>query len=229
MRIIILIAAFVVVSLAGVVYFVLSSASRGSSDDPAGRNPKKEFVCPVAEGVVYRDGKTASPRISFSVCRIEKLKRGHLTFPAFDVLAIDDLTINALPDLIVPAGAGPNLIVSAGGTTTSAEKPRLSPEIQKWASVFIPADRKFSGIRIDNFRLNRDGGTNGIAPFVHARSAVGTRRGGGGLKLEGCRVFHEDGHAESVKQARLFYASGVCLEYESGGRAVRSFLYPPPK
>lgn len=219
MRIIILIAVFVVVSLVGVAYFVLSSVPCGSSDDPTARNSKKEFVRPVAEGVVYRDGKTVAPRISFSVCRIEKLKRGHLTFPAFDVLVIDDLTINALPDLIV----------SAAGKTTSGERPRLSPEVEKWALVFIPTDRKFSGIRIGNFRLNRDGGTSGIAPFVQARSATGTRRGGGGLKLEGCRVFHEDGRVESVKQARLFYESGVCLEYESDGRVVRSFLYPPSK
>lgn len=213
MRMIVLMVVLIVASLTGVLCFVFLSEPGGSSDDTTKKNPKKEFIRPVAEGVVYRDGRTASPRISFSSCRIEKMKKGHLTFPAFDVLAIDNLVINALPDLIVPAASVPS------------GKPRLSPQIEQWASVFIPRDRKFSGMRIDNFQLNRDGGTNGIRPFVHARSATGSRRGG--LTLQACRVFHEDGRTESIRQARLVYESGVCLEYTADGRPVRLFLYPP--
>ena len=152
----------------------------------------KRYAFDVAEGFRLRNPKLPVDSIAFRACRVEKMRRGALTFGGFNVLIVDGLVLN-LPFDRSDSDESP-------GTN---EVRRLSSQVGLTDAVRKSVGlggRKFSGIRIKGLTVNRMA-ENGVQPVFTASSAENR---GKSLVLRGCIVF--DGEiSNNVGNATLHF------------------------
>jgi len=171
----------------------------------------KEFSRLIAEGFRYRDmALIGVDRCSFKSCHIEKMKKGHLTFGAFNVLVIDGLLVN-IPPVDAPL---PSKGVRAGVKKDS---------LDSWGGIgsFLGGhEQKISGLKINGLIVNQCI-SNQVKPILHA--AVGRASGGSTLKLENCWIINE-GSSNYLTKAELVFGAQKVLKYQSRGRLVSRIL-----
>lgn len=181
--------------------------------------PGKRYATEVAEGVRLRDFRHFGiDLLSFKSCRIEKLRRGPVTFGAFNVLVLEEVVVHLVP--------------SAGRDAPSApagSKPAQDDSLETFAHLFKGvqglASKKFSSVRIKGLAVNRwaGGATERLFTAAAAEGGVGTGRH---IRLDGCVVFEPDGAAKTVGAARLVLKPEVALVYTRDGNPCRLPLAP---
>ena len=181
---------------------------------PDERVRQKSYSHLVAEGVRYRDCQNLGvDRFAFKSCRVEKRRRGALTFGAFNVLAVDGLVLN------IPA-ANPD----AGGDGTHRPEAPLSPLAEGFAETFLHSQGlgigHVSGLRITGLTVNRCY-SNRIERLLEAEQAESGMAPAAGLKLRECTVYAPDGSATNVRGARLALEPAPALIYRDGGEERR--------
>ena len=167
---------------------------------------QKRYSIPVAEGVRYRDYEQLGvDRFTFKSCRIEKRRRGAITFGAFNVLVVEGLTLN------IPALSGRTASPEKAGAEGFAERFLLSQGF---------AAGRFSGLRVDGLTVNRCFSNRVERVFTAelAESGFGKKEG---LKLRGCVVPAPDGSATRVAEARLVMEPDLALVYQQDGAERR--------
>lgn len=178
--------------------------------DFAGTRRAKVYSRTLAEGMhVSRHGYYGIDFLRCGSCRLEKRKRGPLTFGGLNVLEIDDLHV---------------VLPTKGEVSNEADAPddrsgpramarRLGVSDGFLASRGIPL--KFSGLHIRTLSVNRlsDDGKSTDRVFV-AQSAEAVI---GGLSLSGCTVFNASGDGEYVGDAMLSKSGGdLCIAWDGG-------------
>ena len=201
--------------------------------DRASSGRKKVFQQTFVEGLrVTRHGFRGVDFLQCGKCRLEKRKQGFITFGGFNVLVLEDLSIVLPPDGVtvddsnVSAGDSDTFArASAGDSNESAgvsakhgnRKAKLKSsrngilDIVRYFGVDdgflanrgLPA--RFSGLRIERFKVGRLVGDAEVRPLFKASMAEAVR---GGLKLSHCEVALEDGRMESVGKAMLTRKGG---------------------
>lgn len=159
----------------------------------------KRYVRPVAEGVrMSRHGIYGVDLVSCGSCRIEKRRRGPLSFGGSNVLVMEDLSVT-LPSVSKSS--------SKGGTSHADDAPSSPRDVAQRLGLtkdFLSTHNvplKFSGLNITKLevgRLDEDGKT--VTRLFGARAAESCR---GGLDLRGCAVTLPSGKVANVGRAML--------------------------
>ena len=174
-------------------------------DDPRERRTKT-FSRELAEDVrVSRHGVYGVDFVRCGTCRLEKRKKGPLTFGAFNILVLEDLRVvfpeNATKSKSSPRAddaASPKEMLSGMGLGDSF-----------WMSHGVVP--RFSGVRIERLEVCRFDGTNVLSAFT-ARYAESARRG---LKLTDCLISLPSG-SQKVDHAMLCVRPVPRLEWDGG-------------
>lgn len=175
----------------------------------------KEFRRPVAEGLrVTRHGIWGIDLVRCGVCRLEKRKKGLLTFGGFNILVLEELSVVLPPDSprvseeVEPRPANDSRAVMRGLG--------VSDDFLLWRGV--PA--RFSGVSVKGLTVSRlsDDKTRSEALF-QADSAEAVREG---LALTGCRVFESSGKSRPVRKAILAMSRRSLVLRWQGGEMVLS-------
>lgn len=182
---------------------------RGGVRAPDAPFRQKAYSVPVAEGVRYRDHEHLGfDRFAFKSCRVEKRRSGAITFGAFNVLVVEELTVNvpAVPDMKVSS--------ETGAAEGFAERFLLS-------QGFVAG--RFSGLRVAGLTVNRCASNRVERVFTAelAESGFGKNEG---LKLRECVVSAPDGRAARVREARLVMEPEPALVYQLDGAERRVAL-----
>ena len=161
----------------------------------------------VAENLrVTRRGVYGVDFVKCGSCRIEKRKRGPLTFAGLNVLVMDDLSIVLPPreerdDEREATGDSPRDLARRLGVSDGFLSGRGMP-------------LKFSGLRITGLTVNRLADGNKPELLFSAKTAEAVR---GGLTLHGCTVAQPSGKTESVGKAMLIRSKKSLRLTWSGG------------
>lgn len=192
---------------------VLSLCMIGNDADVDGGQAvsNKWYSISLAEGVrVGRHGMYGVDFVKCDSCRIEKLRRGPLSFGGFNVLVLENLEI-VMPERDVAS------VARETSTTKSDSVHELARDLGLTDGLLtsrgIPL--KFSGIKISGFRASRLAGDGkSVRP---AFAAVGAESAVGGLELYDCIIHLRDGKSESVGKAMLVKEDGAfCLKWNGG-------------
>ena len=172
----------------------------------------KKYVRTLVEGLrVSKNGVYGIDFVKCGSCRLEKMRKGPLTFGGFNVLAIEDLQV-VLPSEAEVAQNVQNEKGLGRPESYSIAK-RLGISDGFLSSHEIPF--KFSGLRINLLAVNRlsDDG-KGVEKVFAAEKAEAVR---GGLSLSGCTIFRSRTKGEFVGKAMLSKSgSGLCLAWRGG-------------
>ncbi len=159
---------------------------------------------------VTRHGVRGIEFVRCGTCRLEKRKRGVLTFGGMNVLVLEDL------EVVIPPSE------SREGEPEQSEKPkdggdslavvrRMGVSDNFLSARGIPF--KFSGVRISGLKVSRLEGSNTVVRVFSAKSAEAKSDG---LALDGCKIVRPDGE-ERVRSAKLKLAGrALRLEWEDG-------------
>ena len=182
------------------------------SADTAAQTPArpKVFKRALAEDLrLTRHGVYGVDFIRCGVCRLEKRKRGALTFGGFNVLVLEDLRV------VLPPGG---VEKETDATPRRSDDPRSVVRRMGISEDFLSGRGilfKFSGVRISKLEVNRLEGTNTVVRVFTASGAESAREG---LALTGCRLFRGgDDAGELVGKARLKLADGKLRLIWPGG------------
>ena len=163
---------------------------------------------------VTRHGVMGVDLIRCGVCRLEKRKKGVLTFGGMNTLVLEDLNVVLPPEEGGESGDGGQDAhrPSGGGDGQDARAVvrRLGISDDFLAKRGVPF--KFSAVRIAGLSVGRLSGTNRVERIFSARSGVSRRDG---LALSGCRLFPSG--AEGGEDERELDAARLVLD----GRALR--------
>ena len=166
---------------------VLSNTDRRSEE----ARPKV-FRRTIAEGLrVTRRGAYGVDFVKCRSCRLEKRKRGLLTFGGLNVLVLEDLSI------VIPPEEGEKSADVADDSPRSLVR-RLGVSDGFLTGRGLPV--KFSGLRISNLEVSRLADGNRPELVFSARKAEAVR---GGLALAGCVIVRSTGERENVGKAML--------------------------
>ena len=106
----------------------------------------KQYSHELAENVSYFDFEFINRELfTFKSCRIKKLRRGALTFGAFNVLELDDLVIN------IPV----NSHVGSKENDAEGTKDGTNTFLRVFSSFKTMGDKRFSGININHLIINK--------------------------------------------------------------------------
>lgn len=159
---------------------------------------------------VTRHGVRGIEFIRCGVCRLEKRKRGVLTFGGMNVLVLEDLEV-VIPPSEFRDGESEQSAKPQDGDDSRAVVRRMGVSDNFLSARGIPF--RFSGVRISGLKVNRLEGSNTVVRVFTARSAEAK---GDGLALDGCRIVRPDGE-EKVRRAKLKLAGrALRLEWENG-------------
>ena len=208
----------VIAALAAFVGLVVLSVrvSRQGAAPPTGaRGRAKQFATEVAEGVRFRDFQNYGiDLLVFKSCRVEKLRRGAVTFGAFNVLVLEHVVVN-LPQ-VAPGAAG-----GIGALETEGEAETVETNTDDFITLFKNLQGlthiKFSGMRIHGLSVNRcwaDGQTARLFSVELAEGGVGI---GDHIRLSGCVLYTPDGVGEVVNPARIELKPRPALVYAKDG------------
>ena len=214
----------VVISVAALLAAVGASVwvtRRGDVQQPNTRGPAraKVFSTDVMEDVRLRDFQHFGvDLLAFQSCRIEKLRRGAVTFGAFNVLVLDSVTVNL-----------PSEMSDHHSTKTSEDgqepgKANTEDFIKLFKSVQGLTGKKFSGVQINGLEVNRwaDGKAERLFSAKSAEGGIGV---GEHIRLEGCVVYSPDGTGDTVGMARIELKPKPTLVYKKNNVEQRLFLY----
>lgn len=182
---------------------VVAVGIRLARDEFEPRVPRrvKEYTWPVAENFRYRDYEHIGvDQFTFKSCHVEKRRVGSLTFGAFNVLVIHELTVNFFPE---------------GGGLHKEEGLAEREMFDRVLLAQVKERRGFSGVRIHGLTVNRLA-SNKLERVFSAKtgeSALGKE----GLSLHGTVVRAPDGQEEQVESARLLLKPSPALVYLKDG------------
>ncbi len=167
---------------------------------------EKVFRRTLAEGVsVTRHGVYGVDFVKCRSCRLEKRKRGPLTFGGLNVLVMEDLSI------VIPPVVGEKSADVADDSPRSLVR-RLGVSDGFLTGRGLPV--KFSGLRISNLEVSRLADGNRPELVFSARKAEAVR---GGLALAGCVIVRPTGERENVGKAMLRKTKQkLCLSWRGG-------------
>ena len=206
---------FAVAAFAAAVYLSVKASRPGKTLFQGIRRPPpaKMFSTGVAEGFRYHDFENFGiDLLAFESCRVEKMRRGVATFGAFNVLVLDNVTVN-LPE--VKPGAGDAETPATG----EGRKPDMA-DMDDFTGLFTGiqglAGKKFSGLRVNGLGVNRlaGGKMERLFSVELAESVIGQ---GGYLRVEGCVVYSPDGAGEIIGPARIELKPAPALVYKKNG------------
>ena len=179
---------------------------------------RKTFSTGIAEGFRLRDFEHVGvDLLAFESMRIENLRRGGITLGAFNVLALDGVTVTL-------AGDQSRAQKSPLATDGEPDVPPPFDFIGRLKSVQGVAGKKFSSVRITRLSVNRltDGETERL---FTAETAEAGLVAGKALRLNGCLVFDGVNNGVPVHDARVEAEPEPTLVYrQSGGREKRVLL-----
>ena len=174
----------------------------------------KVFHRTLIEGLrVTRHGVMGIDLIRCGACRMEKRKKGVLTFGGMNTLVLEGLDIVLPPEEGGGPGGGQVDNQSGGGGNgqdARAVVRRLGISDDFLAKRGVPF--KFSSVRIAGLSVGRMVGTNRVERIFSARSGESRRDG---LSLSGCRLYPSGDEAENG--GRELGAARLVLD----GRALR--------
>ena len=182
--------------------------------------PIKTFSIDVTEGFRYRDFQHFGvDLLAFNACRIEKLRRGAVSFGAFNVLVLDDVIIN-LPKKM--SGTG-DVATSEAKEQWGLDKMNTDGFVTLFKSVQGLVGKKFSGVHVNELVVNRlvDGKTERLFFVKMAEGGIGK---GEHIQLEGCVVYSSDGTGQNVGSARIELQPAPVLVYRKSGIEQRLAL-----
>lgn len=170
----------------------------------------KVFKRNLAEGVrIGKKGLYGIDVIRCGKCRLEKRRRGPLTFGGLNVLVLEDLRI-VLPEEEKARMCGSDASLEEDEAESSPRQTMaalgLSENILKSQGV-----ARFSGVIVRNLEVCELEGTN-VVPVFTARQGNAVRQG---LHLEGC-VVHGDDVPERVGEALLKVRPRLQLTWNGG-------------
>ena len=201
--------ALLLLAVCGGLLFALAVAYFGLNQvemmwkDTTSHSPKL-YRRTLAEGVQIRNnGMYGIDLIRCGACRVEKLRKGPITFGALNVLVMEDLY------LVLPLKEAQNDIsmikngdvsIKGRGTLDCREiVRRLGVSDVFLSSRGIPV--KFSGLRIKGLQVNRlSNDSRSAEPLFSAKRAEAVK---GGLSLWECVVFKDGGKGVPVGKAFL--------------------------
>ena len=203
-----------------VVYLSVMTSRSGNTSPEARKSslPVKKFSTEVAEGFRYRDFENFGvDLLAFESCRIEKMRRGAVTFGAFNVLVLDNVVITLPPG---DKDAEPS---EPGEAERKMDMSNMDDFITLFQSIQGMAGKKFSGMRVNGLSVNRleDGKTQPLFSAGLAESGIGK---GGHIQLEGCVVHSPSGAEEAISSARIELKPAPALVYKKGGIEQRLAL-----
>jgi hypothetical protein len=174
---------------------------------------QKSFSRLVAEGVRYRDYQNLGvDRFAFKSCRVEKRRKGAITFGALNVLVVDGLVLNLPAEASLPGGGA-----AAGGTVLGERKDEgLADMLLRSQGLGVG---RVSGLRINGLTVNRCS-TNGVS-FVFSAAKAESGMGKGELRLRECVVRTPEGKEVPATEARLVLQPALALVYMQGGAEHR--------
>ena len=184
---------------------------RQSVDTVAQTPPRpKVFKRALAEDLrLTRHGVYGVDFVRCGACRLEKRKRGALTFGGFNVLVLEDLSVVLPPDETEKEpGATPR---GDEGARSVVRRMGISEDFLSGRGIPF----KFSSVRVSKLEVNRLEGSNTVVRVFTASGAESVREG---LSLTGCRVFRgRDDAGELVGKARLKLTGGKLRLIWPGG------------
>ena len=174
---------------------------------PADPVRRKMYSRAIAEGVRYRDFESLGiDRLSFKACRIEKRRKGAVVFGAFNVMVVEDLTLNI--------AVGPIQGRTQQGPSSRQEQGLGSADLEGLlAHIYGSGGTRVSGVRFERVQVNRC--LKSVVSRVFEAAQAESRMGVEGLLLHRCRVFDSRGAVEEVEKARLIFRPVPTLVYES--------------
>jgi hypothetical protein len=207
------------VTLAIIGFFAMLVLSVGTlfwwkDDNVAQPEPVKPkiFSQLIAEGLRYRDSQNMGvDRFTFKSCRIEKRRKGAITFGAFNVLVVDGLVLNLPAEAPVSVNGEP-----VGGSSFSWMKGDGLDETLLRSRGMGMGMGRVSGIRINGLTVNRCDDTNGVS-FVFSAALAESGAGKEELRLQECAVCMPDGNKVRVNKARLILKPDPKLVYLKNG------------
>jgi hypothetical protein len=209
------------VMLAIIGFFAMLVFSVGTlywwkDDNVASPEPVKPkiFSQLIAEGLRYRDSQNMGiDRFAFKSCRIEKRRKGAITFGAFNVLVVDGLVLNLPAEASIPVNSEP-----VGGSSFSWMKGDGLDEtlLRSQGERLGMGVGRVSGIRINGLTVNRCDDTNGVS-FVFSAALAESGTGKEELRLQECAVRKPDGSKVRVNKARLILKPDPKLVYVKDG------------
>ena len=166
----------------------------------------KVFRKTLAEDLrVTRHGVYGVDFVKCRSCRLEKRKRGPLTFGGLNVLVMEGLSI------VIPPDEGEKSVEAADDSPRSLVR-RLGVSDGFLTGRGLPV--KFSGLRISNLEVSRLSDGNRPELVFSAQKAEAVR---GGLALAGCVIVRSTGERENVGKAMLKKAKQkLCLSWRGG-------------
>ena len=186
-------------------FFTLGSYFVLRRFDPAhgNVNRSKVYQRTLVEGLrVSRHGCLGVDFVECGSCRVEKMRKGPLTFGGVNVLAIDDLKV-----VMPPKGDGwnPSTVRSDGKHSAARDiARRLGVSDGFLKDNGLPL--KFSGLRVKSLAVNRLHDYDSRPEKVFsADSGEAVREG---LSLTGCTIFLDNPAGEFVGKAMLSKSGG---------------------
>jgi len=177
---------------------------------------QKSYSRLIAEGVHYRDYQMFGvDRMAFKRCVVEKRRSGAITFGAFNVLVVDELSVTF------------NVRSEKPGKT-DADTP------ETFAHALISAQglnaARFSGMRINGLIVNRCV-SNGVKRVFSAKLAETGQRANEGLRLHACAIVETDGEETQVNDAHLLFRPEPLLvcQMKGGERRIKLGQGPEAK
>ncbi len=168
---------------------------------PAAGVRPKSYARLLAEGVRYRDTQHLGfDRFAFKSCRVEKRRKGAITFGAFNVLVVDGLVVN--------------------GPVVPEETERDGGKgAEVFAEAFLRSQGfsagRFSGLRINGLTVNRC--VSNRVECIFSAGLAESGMGQDGLRLHDCVVRAPDGSAARADHARLVLKPDPALVYTRDG------------
>lgn len=169
--------------------------------------PQKVYRQTLAEDMrISRHGLYGVDLVRCAACRIEKQKKGMLTFGGFNVLVMENLSI------VIPPFEERRDDASEADETPREIAQRLGVSSEFLTMRGLPL--KFSGLKIFGLEVSRfaDGGK--IERVFNARRAEAVR---GGLSMRGCTIVRSHGREEAVGKAMLTKKGNKLYLAWSGG------------
>ena len=171
---------------------------------------RKRYEYDLAEGFRLRHSRFPVDSVSFKSCRVEKMRKGPLTFGGFNVLLVEGLVLNLpFPNVESEHSSGTNEILRTSSRIGLSESVRSCVGLGKG---------KFSTIQIKGLTVNRIAGETVSLLF----SAVQAKSHGKSLQLSECIVL-ENGISNVVGGATL-YLKPARLAWKGGELDLKDLL-----
>jgi len=167
---------------------------------------KKQYSHELAENVRYIDFEFLDRELfTFKNCRIKKLRYGALTFGAFNVIELDDLTIN-IPRPKNDSSAVNEMSLNNAGTNTFT---------RVFSSFKTMGKRRFSGIEINHLVVNKYFADSQLIQIEASKAESSFKRR---IDLKQCTVATNSINKISVEDAYIEWQPSPAMKYIFKGK-----------